>query len=610
MTVIKRGKVVEQFEFKTWRDLTPMNVSVGTMLHNMTGTWRFIKPVYEDKVPACQNACPAGNDIEGWIRLLQQEKYEQAYWHLKREQPFPAILGRICFKFCESACNRAGFDGCISVNELERFIGDQVAPSAPHPHLPEYNGKTIAVVGSGPAGMSAAYFGRLLGFRVVIFEALPEMGGLLCMGIPAYRLPKDIVAAEFEGLKNMGIDLKPGVTVGKDIKLESLCNDYDYVFLGTGVHKSIKIGVTGEEDCPHVFSGLDFLKQAALGEKPDIGKKVAVIGGGNTAIDAARTALRMGADVTVIYRRTQNEMPAHPEELQEAAEEGVKFRYLAAPEKIETDDNKAIKKLVCCEMELGEPDESGRRRPFRMEGNLFEVEADTILTAIGEAPVFEYLEKIAKTQKWVVQANEYLQVESLENTRAKIFAGGDITDIQHTVIHGVSTGKRAAIAMDCDRQGTSVSEAFEKITIGTGPGLSFSKYMEWKNLNPGTQDLKKVVDSEKIVYDYFEKAPPVEKSVQKPELRKTSFEPYRNTFAGEEAQKESARCIHCGRCTECDNCLLFCPDISVLLKEKEQFGYIFDYDYCKGCGICFSECPRHAITMISEETPVKKEVTE
>ncbi len=609
MAVMKRGKLVEQFEFKTWRDLTPMNVSVGTMLHNMTGTWRFIRPVYEDKVPACQNACPAGNDIEGWIRLFQQGAYEQAYWHLKREQPFPAILGRICFRFCESACNRAAYDGCLSVNELERFIGDQVAPSALHPHLPEYNnGKTLAVVGSGPAGMSAAYFARLLGFRVVIFEASPEMGGMLRVGIPAYRLPREIVAAEFEGLKNMGIDLKPGITVGNDITLESLCNDYDYVFLATGVHKSIKIGLAGEEECPHIVSGLDFLKQVALGEKPVIGKKVVVIGGGNTAIDAARTAVRMGADVKVVYRRTQNEMPAHPGEIQEAAEEGVQFRYLAAPEKIETDDNKAIRKLVCCEMELGEPDESGRSRPLRMEGNLFEVEADTILTAIGEAPVFEYMNDMAKTREWVVQVDEHLQTETQKDIRAKIFAGGDIIDISHTVIHAVGTGKRAAIAMDCDQKGISLSKAVEDITIGNGPGLSFSKYMGWKNLSPGDQDLKKVVDSENIVFDYFQKAQPAEKTVQSAELRKTSFDPHRQTLTEKAAQEEAARCMHCGRCTECDNCLIFCPDVSVLVKGDGQFGYVFDYDYCKGCGICFSECPRHAITMMSEETSVKEEV--
>ena len=342
MSVKRRADLAREYDFNTWRDFTPMNISVGTMLHNRTGSWRFMKPIYEDKVPACQNACPAGNDIEGWIKLLQKGKYEKAYWHLKKEEPFPAILGRVCFSFCERACNRAPLDKCVSIKELERFVGDYVAPSTPHPDLPEDNGKTLAVVGSGPAGMSAAYYGRLLGFRVTIFEALLELGGILRVGIPNFRLPREVVAAEFEGLKNMGIELRPGAVVGKDISLNELRNDYDYIFLATGVHESVQLRVAGEKESHGVMSGLAMLKRVAFGQEVDLGHSVVVIGGGNTAIDAARTAIRLGCEVTVMYRRSESEMPAHPEEVQEAREEGVQLRFLAAPEKIELNDNGSI----------------------------------------------------------------------------------------------------------------------------------------------------------------------------------------------------------------------------------------------------------------------------
>ena len=200
-----RRELARQYEFRSWRDYPLMNVSKGNMLHNRTGSWRFLKPIYEDKIPACQNACPAGNDIEGWIRLLKEGEPEKAFWHLKREQPFPSILGRVCFKFCQGACNRAPHGGSIMIRELERFIGEQVPASVPNPGLPDYHGKSLVVIGSGPAGMSAAYFSRMVGFRVTILEAYPSPGGLLRYGIPAYRLPRSILNAEFEGLRNMAV---------------------------------------------------------------------------------------------------------------------------------------------------------------------------------------------------------------------------------------------------------------------------------------------------------------------------------------------------------------------------------------------------------------------
>jgi 2-oxoacid:acceptor oxidoreductase delta subunit (pyruvate/2-ketoisovalerate family) len=607
MTAKKRSDLAKIYAFKTWRDITPMNISMGTMLHNRTGSWRFIKPIYEDKVPACQNACPAGNDVEGWIKLVEKGDYESAYWHLKREEPFPAILGRICFNFCEDACNRESLDQCVSIKELERFVGDQAAASIPHPDLAEFNGKCLAVVGSGPAGMSAAYFARLLGYKVTIYEKLPVMGGILRVGIPSYRLPREIVATEFERLSDMGIEMRPTTEIGKDISLNKLKDKNDYIFLGTGVHASMKLGIPQEDQSHRIMSGLTLLNKAALGDTVDLGKRVVIIGGGNTAIDSARTALRLGCEVTVVYRRSESEMPAHPEEVREAREEGVRFRFLAAPEKIVLNADQTIKTLVCCNMQLGPADESGRRRPIKKNGDLFEVSADSIISAIGEKPIFDYLKGMLKTKNGCIVVKDNLMAHADDGRRAKVFAGGDIIDVAHTVVHAVASGKKAAIAMDCHRIGSDFDHVLEKILIGDGPAISFSAYKGWKPVNPVNQNQRWVLRSENIIYDYFKTKPRVQPEVQAADTRKHTFNIYKNTLRIETAKREVSRCMHCGRCTECDNCIIFCPDMSVLVKGKDRFGYRVDYDYCKGCGICFMECPRHAITMIDEEVPLKEE---
>ena len=598
----KKGSV--PYEFKTWRDFPPMNVSLGTMLHNRTGSWRFIKPIYEDKIPSCQAGCPAGNDIEAWTKLIQRGEYERAYWYLKREEPFPAILGRVCFRFCERTCNRDTLDQQVGIRALERFVGDQVPLSTPYPELPSYHGKSLGVVGSGPAGMSAAYFARLLGFQVTVFEAMPVLGGMLRVGIPAYRLPRSIVDEEFVGLKNMGIALEPNTAVGRDISLDECAHRFDYLFLAPGMHRSRSLGISGERGTT-VISGLDLLKKIALGEDLQLGRKVVVVGGGNTALDAARSALRLGSTVTIVYRRTEGDMPAHAEEIAEAREEGVRFRFLAAPECIEENPNGGDASLVCCTVEQGKPDESGRRRPVKREGELFGVKADTIVTAIGEEAFFDPCAEILKKNNGVLRVDQELRVDALGIATGRIFAGGDIIGAPHTVVHGIATGKRAAIAVDCHRKGVPFSEIIRRITIGEGPGISFSAYKGWEPLNAVSRNLKSVVRPEQVVYDYFERAPGIQSGGISAAERRKNFSPYEETLTAVQAEKEAARCMHCGRCTECDNCLILCPDVSVLVKGEGTFGYVFDYDYCKGCGICFTECPRHAISLVDEETPIE-----
>ena len=604
----KNRENATKFVLKSWRDFPPMNVSKGSMQHNLTGSWRFIRPLYEDKIPACQNACPAGNDIEGWIRLFKEGDLKSAYLHLKKEQPFPAILGRVCFKYCEKACNRSVYDHSVNVRELERFIGDSYSPvDLLDVESVSKNGKRLAIVGSGPAGMAAAYFSRLLGFAVTIFESHQLLGGILRLGIPAYRLPHKTVEAEFDGLQTIGIELKPNITIGKNYPLAELTDTYDYVFLATGRHESIQLRIEGENQSRRVMSALNMLRQIARGDAVDLGSEVIVIGGGNTAIDAARTARRLGAEVTVIYRRTITEMPAHPEEIEDASKEGVQFKYLSAPDRIEVDKNSEQLKLVCSEMVLGEPDATGRCRPERVPEKQFSLKSDSILTAIGEAPDLSYLQEMVPVELDMVPTDAGLRVETLVPSGAKIFAGGDITASPFSVVHAVAAGKRAAIAMDCDRRGLNSLTELDDLAIGNGSAISFSRYNEHHSSGTTRRNEKKVVDHSQIVFDYIDKQPPIHSEPIPPNERILSFSPTHPGYDSTQAQQESVRCMHCGRCTECDNCLIFCPDMSVSKPKTNEFGYTVDYDYCKGCGICFSECPRHAITMVEEAPHVSNE---
>ena len=599
----KNRQNAKKFVLKSWRDFPPMNVSKGSMMHNLTGSWRFIRPLFEDKIPACQNACPSGNDIEGWIRLFKEGDLKSAYLHLKKEQPFPAILGRVCFKYCEKACNRSFYDHSVNVRELERFIGDSYSPvDLVDAESVSKNGKRLAIVGSGPAGMAAAYFSRLLGFEVTIFESHQLLGGILRLGIPAYRLPHNTVEAEFDGLQSIGVELKPNITIGKNYPLAELTDNYDYVFLATGRHDSIQLRIEGENQSGRVMSALDMLRQIARGDAIDLGSDVIVIGGGNTAIDAARTARRLGAEVTVIYRRTISEMPAHPEEIEDASREGVQFKYLSAPDRIEVDKDSRQLKIICSEMVLGEPDATGRRRPERVPDKQFFLKSDSILTAIGEAPNLGYLQEIVPVEWDMVPTDGGLRIETLVPSRAKIYAGGDITASPFSVVHAVAAGKRAAIAMDCDRRGLNSLAELDDLAIGNGSAVSFSRYSEHDSSGSTRRNEKKVVDHSQIVFDYIDKRPPIHAEPIPPNIRILSFSPTHIGYDSTQAQQESVRCMHCGRCTECDNCLVFCPDMSVSKPKMNEFGYTVDYDYCKGCGICFSECPRHAITMV-EETP-------
>jgi NADPH-dependent glutamate synthase beta subunit-like oxidoreductase len=369
-----------------------------------------LRPKLIEKMPPCINKCPNHNQIrEILMTISKAEDYEKTYeqvleetWHLFLETtPFPSVCGRVCPHPCETECNRVALEGAVGINSLERFIGDFGLEKklVPKKLTDEKRAEKIAIVGSGPAGMSCAYHLARHGYQVTVFEAFPKAGGMLRYGIPGYRLPWDILDAEINRILDMGVELKLNTMVGKDIPYSDLQEEYKAIFVGLGAHKGLKLRVEGE-DAENVFTGTDFLHRVNEGEKVDIGDKVVVIGGGDTAIDAARVALRLGAKATILYRRTKAEMPAIDEEIEGALEENVTIEFLAAPIEIYSSNGKATG-MKCQRMELGEPDSSGRRRPVPIDGDTFDLDFSTLIAAISQAPDFTGVEDLIEGRDWI-----------------------------------------------------------------------------------------------------------------------------------------------------------------------------------------------------------------
>ena len=591
----------ELIKYTKESELPPMPMHSCTMHWNKTGSWRYLRPKHRNKLSPCVAGCPGGENIEGWIRLMQDGKYDEALSLLRRENPFPGICGRVCFHPCELTCNRKDFDRSVSINNLERFLWDITKDSEDIlPFMKPKTGKKVAIVGSGPAGLSCAYQLARLGHSAIVYESAPKLGGVLRLGIPAYRLPREVLDKEINYLKKMGIEFKVEKTVGKDVPYSEL-DSYDAVFIAYGVHKSKKLGAEGEHS-PEVMSGLDLLRKVNLGQEVKIGERVAVVGGGNTAIDAARAAIRLGKVVTVFYRRTREEMPAFEVEVDEAQKEGVSFSFLTAPLRVVSQGGK-MTGVEMARMELGTPDESGRRRPVLIKGSNFFVPLDTVVTAIGEETVSEYLPAGIDT-KW----GDIVTDVSMHTSKEGYYAGGDIAlDINHTVIDAIATGKRAAIAMDCKFNNKNFEEEAAKITLGNGTSLSMAKYLgenePFEDLEDNCTEISEYKD---LNVDYFKKRQRSKMPILSIDnrLNKTAdtFDSFKEVHLGlskETAEVDLDRCFHCGRCTECDNCYYYCPDVSISRKDSE-FGYDINLDYCKGCGVCIAECPRDAMEMNKE----------
>jgi len=552
--------------FKGLHDMPPLAVSLGTMRWSTTGSWRHVRPYYENHIPPCTQGCPAGEKIPQYFAFVKEGKYETAWRTILEDNPLPGVCGRVCYHPCEQVCNRQYFDEAIAIHCMERFVADMnLNNHRPMPLLESKKSISVAIIGSGPAGLSCAYQLARRGYQVTIFESYPEPGGMLRVGIPKYRLPREVLDKEIADIQALGVDIITNTTFGKDIDWKDL-KPFKALFIATGAHKSKSMKVPGEES-EGVMSGLKFLRELNLGKHPNIGKRVAVIGGGNTAIDAARSSLRLGSEVTIVYRRSRAEMPAVPDEVDEAEREGVKIIYLATPIRIITKNNTVVQ-MECIRMRLGEPDASGRRKPLPIEGSNFTMDVDTILTAIGEDPKIDFFAEFIDREDGHIKVDEF-QLTNREGT----FAGGDVaTNPLGTVVDAIHAGKNAA--------------------------LSIHQYLGGKVEVVHEPHILKVVVYEDIVTHYFrtEKRPAVERIPIDKGI--TSFEEVNKTFREDVAVEEAKRCFSCGVCNYCNNCLIFCPDVAISRKNGD--GYNIDYDHCKGCGICVEECPREAMALEEE----------
>ncbi len=579
--MVEKARIIT---FRNVEEVPPLAVSLADTLYNKTGGWRYLRPVYEDKRAPCAFNCPSGEDIPVYLGLISQGRFLEAWEVIRFENPFPAVTGRVCPHPCERECNRNHYGGAISIHRLERFVADLVETEGKFPRpSARPDGPRVAVIGSGPAGLSCAYHLARRGYRVTVFEALPEPGGLMRYGIPDYRLPKDVLMREISLIESLGVEIRTGMKLGGNLSWGAL-RDYVAVFLAVGFSRNRPLEIPGE-NAEGVIPALEFLKTLNL-EGPGAlkslsGKKVAVIGGGNSAMDAARSALRLGADVTIYYRRTREEMPAITAEIEEAEDEGIRMEFLTAPVEILT-ANGRVTGARFIRMRLGEPDASGRPRPVPIQGSEYTVELDYVIPAVGQEADLSFLDGIEelRVEKGRIKAD-------LSTLAAPgIFAGGDIATGFGTVTHAIGSGKRAALAIDRFLRGEAL----------TGfPPLERNVYAV---VRPVSETIVRFEDLNLAYYRWEEPLPPKQIPLEK---RRSSFEEVNAGLTVEEAVREAKRCFVCGTCVMCDNCLVFCPDRAIS-RRNEGFGYEIDYDYCKGCGVCVSECPRNALSLKEETT--------
>ncbi len=533
-----------------------------------------LRPKHVAKTPPCGSNCPNHNQIrkalmtvskaEAMGKSYEQALEEAAYLFLETT-PFPATCGRVCPHPCETDCNRKALEGPVGINSFERYLGDFALEHklVPKKLSEETRSEKIAVIGSGPAGLTAAYHLARRGYPVTIFEAFPKAGGMLRYGIPDYRLPQAVLDAEIQRICDLGVELKTNTIVGKDITMEDIKKDYRASFVGLGAHEGRLLRVDGE-DAENVWTGTDFLRKVNMGEKVDVGDKVVTIGGGDTAIDAARIAKRLGAESTILYRRTQEEMPAIEEEITGALEEGVEIHFLAAPLSIKKDGNKATG-MVCQKMELGEPDSSGRRRPVPIEGETFDLEFTTLVAAISQAPNFTGFDEFIEGKDWI-------KIDDKCKTKVdNVFSGGDNVNLD-IAITAIAHGRFAAEAIHEMVTGEAVVK--EKKPI-----ITFDKmYLPYYQKDGATE---RTGVHEIPVADRFES---IDKEIM-------------STWNQDEAIGEAKRCMSCGECFDCGNCWSLCQD-NAIVKPLDAMGeYKFKLDFCNGCKKCAENCPCGYIEM-------------
>lgn len=530
----------------------------GSSLANKTGSWRTQRPVYTSHLPPCNAQCPAGEDIQGWLFHAESGDYEAAWRHLTRDNPFPATMGRVCYHSCEGACNRGKLDAAVGINSVERFLGDEALQHGWQFTPPATDsGKKVLVVGAGPSGMSAAYHLRRLGHRVTVMEAGPVMGGMMRFGIPKYRLPRDVLEAEMQRIVHMGVEVQLNAKV-TDIRQTMADGGFDAAFLAVGAHIAKRTFIPAK-DGARMLDAVSVLRSMEGEEKPMLGRRVVVYGGGNTAIDVARTAKRLGAtEAIIVYRRTREKMPAHDFEVEEALEEGVMVKWLS------TIQQASAGAITIEKMKLND---QGNAVPT---GEFETLQADSLVLALGQDVDLGLLDGVPGLERkdGVVQVDPL----TLMTGYPGIFAGGDMVPSERNVTVAVGHGKKAARAMDAWLRG-------ETLAPKAKPALAtYARINTW----------------------YYSDAPHTLRPQLNLARRTSSFDEVQGGLSAENALFEARRCLSCGNCFECDNCYGVCPDNAVRKLGPGQ-GFEFKYDYCKGCGVCMAECPCGAIDMVLEE---------
>ena len=558
---------------------------------NKTGSWRYLRPRYEEKTAPCSAACPAGEDIGRIEMLTAQGLFKEAWETILRENPFPGVCGRVCFHPCEGACNRREFDDAIAIHSMERFLADTAERYDLKPLLERLPSRPekVAIAGAGPSGLAAAWFLSQLGYTCDVFEASAEAGGILRWGIPLYRLPLAALRREIAQIEAQGVRIRTGKPVTTDL-LTDLKSGYQAVYLACGHGRTTELRIPGES-LAGVQDGLAFLAKVRNGETPACQGISAVIGGGNTAVDVARSIVRLGGRAVILYRRRRQDMPAFGDEVQMALDEGVELVELVAPAQIESADGRC--RVVLRAMKVA--GEDGSRARVEPDGDkTSEVIVDRLFKATGAEAAEGWLNPPA-TGTGTLTLSHCALVN--RDGRPALAWGGDLTNDIKSVVHAVASGKQAAIALDTlFREGPgAVVPKLDGCTVGNGPSLSMEVYMG------GERRLRNrhVVSYGEINTDYFRYAPRMTQPRLVREERVRTFTEIDLRVSGNIAMREAERCFNCGLCNQCDNCHLFCPDMSVIHDQSAQGRHI-NYDYCKGCGLCVVECPRNAMTLEEE----------
>lgn len=537
-----------------------ITLDVGSSLANRTGDWRTERPVYVRRMPPCNHGCPAREDIQGWLYEAEAggEGYERAWRLLVADNPFPAIMGRVCYHPCESACNRVQIDEAVGINAVERFLGDEgIRLGLELPQPQPASGHRVLIVGAGPSGLSAAYQLALRGHHVTLREQAAKPGGMMRYGIPAYRLPREVLDAEIDRILALGVELECDRPVS-DLQEEMREGGYDAVFLAVGAHVARHAEIPGGT-AAHVIDALDLLAGLEEGHGPQLGRRVVVYGGGDTALDAARSMRRLSPEEPVIvYRRTRERMPAHPEELQQAEQEGIAFRWLSTI---------AAAERGHLRLERMELDRDGFPQPT---GRYEELDADALVLALGQDADLALLSGVPgiEVSDHVVKVDERMMTGA-----PGIFAGGDMVPAERTVAVAIGHGARAARCIDGWLRGVQPRAEQE------------AQLASFEHINPW----------------YYTDAPRSIQPLLADVRRQSTFEEVVKGLDESSALFEARRCLSCGNCFSCDNCFGVCPDNAVLKPGPDGEPYAFDLDYCKGCGMCVAECPCGAIEMVPEE---------